>query len=442
MAHEELRPPNNDHAMRQISEHSAPLPRWWRHALIAAATLIFCSCSGVSTPTTQTALVAALAAATNAVAEPQGEAAVSDVGPPAATRESLVGQPIHIVPPRVQQGDMYAPESFVQGAAPTGACACDPKAAAAAATAAIPWIGHGDEYLCDGGDFGSPAGVRGDWVVEGVEQEDAIAHYDTLDGRIRVTPSNRVCVYAPRFAAVRQVVNVMASEQPLFIGEVHDELSLVNSNGTQPVASSLQRHAVSINLAKTPPILFRQREQAGGLENLQATAEVYDSLGAYSNLQIVRLGQMHGREEALLRRGVQSAITWTGDQAPQVLIDNRTTQTEIGIRQAGVIYQTDGPDSPRLRLIKLASTGHAQPGEEIEFTLRFDNTGDQVIGNVTIVDNLATRLEYVSGSTRTTADANFIATPNSGGSTVLRWEILAPIEPGQGGVLQFRARVR
>lgn len=413
------------------------LPGWWRHALIAAATLIFCSCQGLSIPAHQAAVVSSLAAGT--VAEPQGEAAAAETVQPAETRESLVGQQIHVVPMQVQHGDIDAHGAVVPGVMPSAECACDPYAAA---TAAIPWIGHGDEYLCDGGDFGSPAGVRADWVVEGVEQEDAIAHYDTLDGRVRVTPSNRVCVYAPRFAAVRQVVNVMSSEQPLFIGEVHDELGLVNSNGTQPVASSLQRHAVSINLAKTPPILFRQREQAGGLENLQATSEVYDSLAAYSNLQIIRLGRMDGREEALLRRSVQSAVTWTGDQSPQVLIDNRGTQTEIGIRQAAIVYHTDGPDSPRLRLIKLASTAHALPGEEVEFTLRFDNTGDQVIGNVTIVDNLATRLEYVPGSARTTADATFIATPNAGGSTILRWEIIAPIGPGQGGVLQFRARVR
>ena len=71
------------------------------------------------------------------------------------------------------------------------------------------WSARRDEYLCDGGDFGLPAAVRADWTVDGLEQEDAIAHYDTLDGRVVVTPSNRVCVYAPRFAAVRRVENVL-----------------------------------------------------------------------------------------------------------------------------------------------------------------------------------------------------------------------------------------
>jgi uncharacterized repeat protein (TIGR01451 family) len=385
----------------------------------------------------QAALLAAAAGA--ALAEPQGEAQVADAPPGSRTemRESLTGEPIHVVPAQGPPAEGFVVDPIAPGQALAN-CDCGPTGAAGP----LNWIGHGDEYLCDGGDYGSPAGVRHDWGVEGVEQEDAIAHYDTLDGRVRVTPSNRVCVYAPRFAAVRQVVTALAHERPLFIGQIADQSGIVRADHAQPVASSLQRHAVSINLGKMPPILFRQRQQPGQVENLQATMDVYSSLAAYSNLQIIRLGQADGREEALLRRAAVAAIVWTGDQAPQVVFDNRAAQAQMGIRQAGVIYHTDGPDNPRLRLVKLASTGHAQPGEEVEFTLRYDNVGDQAIGNVTIVDNLATRLEYVPGSARSTADATFVTTPNAGGSTALRWEILAPLEPGQGGILQFRARVR
>jgi uncharacterized repeat protein (TIGR01451 family) len=368
----------------------------------------------------------------------------SQTTPNSETREVLQGQDIQLPPPQMMPiGPVPADAFFSTGANQHGTqssqpCDCEPGMPASS----IPWIGHGDEYLCDGGDFGSPAGVQKDWTVVGVEQEDAIAHYDTLDGRVRVTPSNRVCVYAPRFAAVRQVVNVFANEQPVFIQQFADELSLARTNYSQPVASSLQRHAVSVNLGKTPPILFRQREQPGEIVNLQGVLEVYDSLAPYANLQIIRLGQFVGREEALLRRSSVAAIAWTGDQAPQVLFDNRAVQTQVGVQQAGVIYHTDGPENPWLRLIKLASTGFAQPGDEVEFTLRYDNLGDQAIGNVTIIDSLATRLEYVPGSARSTADATFVVTPNEGGSTFLRWEIRDPLEPSRGGLLQFRARVR
>ena len=91
---------------------------------------------------------------------------------------------------------------------------------------------------------------------------------------------------------------------------------------------------------------------------------------------------------------------------------------------------------------KSASTDSALPGEEVEFTLRFDNVGDRVIGNVTIVDNLTTRLEYVADSQKSSVKADFSTQPNEGDSVVLRWEIAEPVQPGEGGVLQFRARVR
>ena len=62
-----------------------------------------------------------------------------------------------------------------------------------------------DEYLCDGGDLNHDVNVKRDWTVVGLDQQDTIAHFDTLDGQRLVAASNCVCVYAPRFAAIRQV---------------------------------------------------------------------------------------------------------------------------------------------------------------------------------------------------------------------------------------------
>jgi uncharacterized repeat protein (TIGR01451 family) len=125
-----------------------------------------------------------------------------------------------------------------------------------------------------------------------------------------------------------------------------------------------------------------------------------------------------------------------------VIIDRRRAQALVSLQSPGTIYHLFEANNPKLRLCKLASKGAAIPGEEVEFTLRFDNIGDRVIGNVTIVDNLTTRLEYVPDSQKSSLEANFLTTPNEGDSLVLRWEIVEPLQPGQGGVLQFRARVR
>jgi uncharacterized repeat protein (TIGR01451 family) len=314
-----------------------------------------------------------------------------------------------------------------------GCCSTDPYG---------PLVGPSDEYLCDGGDYVTPAGVQADWTIQGLEQEDAISHYDTVDGRVLVTPSNRVCIYAPRFAAVRRLVQPIAHEQPVFVNATLEELSPAKAADAQPVVSQKQRHAVSINLGQQPANLYRQRQQAGGLENLQATMDAFTSLAAYANLTIIRTGEVSDAEKALVERSKEAAIAWTGEQAPQVAFGVKQAHAEVGVRQPGIVYQTDGPDHPKLRLVKLASCGHAQLGEEVEFTLRYDNLGDQVIGNVTIVDNLSTRLEYVPDSAKSSVDADFITQSNDAGSLILRWEIIDPVKPGDGGILRFRVKVR
>src|SRR5262249_43472676 len=167
-----------------------------------------------------------------------------------------------------------------------------------------------------------------------------------------------------------------------------------------PPIAARQRKVLAVDLGQRPPNLFRARQQAGGLENLQAAAEVFTSIGPYANLTIIRTGEVSDAEKPRLERSLQSAKTLTGLPAPQVLFDVKQAQAEVGVRQPGLIYQTSGPTSPQLRLLKLASCGQALPGDEIEFTLRYDNIGDQTIKNVTIADNLTTRFEYIPGTAK------------------------------------------
>ena len=84
----------------------------------------------------------------------------------------------------------------------------------------------------------------------------------------------------------------------------------------------------------------------------------------------------------------------------------------------------------------------ARTGEIVDFTIRFDNVGDQPLGNITVVDNLTTRLEYVVDSANCSVQANFLTQENDGESLVLRWEITDPLEVGQGGIIRFKCRVR
>ncbi|MCA9240289.1 MAG: DUF11 domain-containing protein [Planctomycetales bacterium] len=357
------------------------VPIWFRGLLIAIATVILCSCA------------------------PQARS--QEVSPPCAACES---------------------NACVDGA-------CQP----CAPPCGLP--GPCDEWICDGGDYYAPAGVRDDWSIGGLEQEDTIAHYDTLDGRVLVKPTNRVCIYAPRFGAVRRVVTLHEQNQRDFVGVMEDDTMLALAAKNRTPGTSLQNLQPVAKVGDLPPSLLLERQQAGEMEARVVVRELVGMIKPYCDFQVIKLGLMDNAEKPWLAQSALAAITWTADQAVQVTIESKAASVLVSSVQPGMLYNIPG-GKPCLRIVKLASKKDALPGEEIEFTLRFDNVGTEAIGNVTIVDNLSTRLEYVPNTAQASLSADFSTDDNAGGSLVLRWEIEKPLEPGDGGVLQFKALVR
>ncbi len=121
--------------------------------------------------------------------------------PPTEQIESLPLESMSAEVPQEAWHSPALPGPGVAGCAPT----CEP---AACGPTVPPWQMYPDEYLCDGGDAEYAVQVNQDWTVRNLDTEDTVGHYDTLDGRVIVEPSNRVCIYAPRFAAVRKVTAV------------------------------------------------------------------------------------------------------------------------------------------------------------------------------------------------------------------------------------------
>ncbi|MBC7856794.1 MAG: hypothetical protein IAF94_25470, partial [Pirellulaceae bacterium] len=133
---------------------------------------------------------------------------------------------------------------------------------------ALPW--PRDEYLCDGGDLNEDANIKKDESVVGVDQEDTIAHYKTLDGRKEITHSNKVCIYAPRFAAVRHVTVPITTEvhERMAGIEKADKLNLhgrtfVPTTAIQPEAA---RGEQAIDFAN----IFRERKAGNELARTNA----------------------------------------------------------------------------------------------------------------------------------------------------------------------------
>lgn len=305
---------------------------------------------------------------------------------------------------------------------------------------ACPW--PKDEYICDGGERGALIRVRPNFHIDGMQPEDTFVHYDTIDGRTLFQTSNRVCIYAPRFAAVRKVD--LAREGNEFEGlyKVNQPVrpSLANEN---EFASTSEQPLGPIGEVGVRPVLALVEKQKGiDLHNEQTLAAVYDRLKPYEDFSYIRTGIIASEDKAILAQRVQNAVAWTGNQALEIQIEGKRASAVTGDARAEAEFVVDVPNHPRLQVCKIASTNNALPGETIDFTIRFDNVGDQKIGNVTIVDSLTTRLEYVADSEQSSMKAAFTAQPNEVGSVVLKWDLIDPVRANGGGVVHFQCRVR
>ncbi len=192
-----------------------------------------------------------------------------------------------------------------------------------------------------------------------------------------------------------------------------------------------------------PPLALRTEQLKDVISNTVRPKGFQDTFKPFENLAIIRQGIVREAEMPFLARGSNAAVAWSHTQAVQVILDDKAAMADVKYDQSMLLYTVNEPPGhPKLRLIKVASTSFAEPGDYVDFTLRFDNVGDQVIGNVTILDSLNTRLEYVPDSAQCSVDAQFSTQPNEGDSVVVRCEVTNPLEPGKGGILRFRCLVR
>ena len=299
-----------------------------------------------------------------------------------------------------------------------------------------------DEYVCDGNDRDLPAVLTSDWEVKGLDIEDTIAHFDTVDGKVQVAPSNRVCIYSPRFASVRRTLNLNDTTITQRLNVVSEKTPTASAQGSERSSMAKQNlHAKAHEQTQTANAF---RDQTRGVESdnvvrLVGTRHFYKP---FEDLALVRFGKYSSSESARTSLGLQSAIAWNSDVSAQITVDNKQPVVVNDVYQLQELVSIESDTSSDLRLCKLASRISAQPGDVVDFTIRFDNIGRNVIGNVTILDNLSPRLEYVADSAECSVEANFQTETNKAGSEKLTWAITNPLEVGQGGVIRFQCRVR
>lgn len=303
-----------------------------------------------------------------------------------------------------------------------------------------PW--PADEYLHDGGDADEPVTVSPEWRIEGLNVEDAVAHYDTPDGRTLVEQTNCTYVYAPRFSSVRSVVALVANEYVDGPSNFQKPIRVVRYEERAKVRTNVEQQQPLGATANLRPGFYLQEQHDDAFSKNLLPSGVQHALLPFEDFSVIRSGVMQGNEKARLAEAVDAAIAWTKDDGVRVFVNRQRAAIVTGDQKAQALFTVKEPENGRLRICKIASTPAAQPGEFVEFTLRYDNVGDQVLGNIVILDSLTTRLEYVPDSASSSRKAFFTTKTNLAESLELRWEIDEAIQPGEGGIVRFRCRVR
>jgi uncharacterized repeat protein (TIGR01451 family) len=416
--------------------------RYGSLAIIAGVSLLFCSCQTM-TPHASTVGQAQytppnIPVAPPLVAQPYGMPEATPTGlPPVANAKqnpvALVNHDVRIVEPCSTCG----------GANCSGRFHRPPSLPEVIGFSNVPPDAARDELLCNGGDRETQVAVRNDWSVVGLQAGDTVAHYDTIGGKTFVEPSNNICLYAPRFASVRRVSGVLSHEQHQRSAGVELPMRTVQQEETQFATTAIQPLQPIRSLSVKGPNSFREHTRGAGLDNSDTAVGLEGNLQPYQEFSIIRRGVFDDTEKARLATVLLAAVEWSHDAMLQVVLDGKIAvelTSDVGMQEVHTFELPQGKS--RLRIVKIADKQNAKPGDTVDFTIRFDNVGDQTIGNVTVIDSLSRRLEYIEDSQECSLKAEFFTQPNDGESLVLRWEVTDPMKVGDGGVVRFKCRVR
>lgn len=303
-----------------------------------------------------------------------------------------------------------------------------------------------DEYLCDGGDAGQKAGVAGSNMLVGVDPRDAVVRFDVGLGPYadpKVLPTNRVCIYAPRFAEVHSSTG----------SSVNVEVHGVNLNRiSQKPGQAEKTDQIRDFVKNQSPELARDRQRANGMKGKTFAGEsskAQEAMG-YGNVQQAKIGSQEQVPETARQRAkpmiAAEKIQLEGIKTAESPVISALTEGPGQTRMSWPANEMTGietpPNRPGLAVVKRVNVSEAEPGDTVTYVISYRNMGNTPIRSVSIVDSLLPRLEYVQGTAKGPKGTTFTAAENQAGATELKWELDKPIPPGGSGYVSFQAVVR
>lgn len=300
-----------------------------------------------------------------------------------------------------------------------------------------------DEYLCDGGDQGAKAGVSGS---VGVDPRDSVIRFDVGLDRYpdpKVLPTNRVCIYAPRFAEVHASTGA----------SVNVEIHGLNLNTlTQKAGQAEKTDQIRDFVKNQAPELVRDPTRAAGMKGKVFAGENSRSQEAmgYGNIQQAKTSSQEQIAETARQRAkpmiTRDKVQLEGIKTAESPIISALTEGPGQTRMSWPANEMTGvetpPNRPGLAVVKRVNVTEAEPGDTVTYVISYRNMGNTPIRSVSIVDSLLPRLEYVQGTAKGPKGTAFTAAENRVGSTELKWELDKPVPPGGSGYVSFQAVIR
>ena len=300
-----------------------------------------------------------------------------------------------------------------------------------------------DEYLFDGGDRENPVHYD-DYNRLGLDTEDTIVEYQTHKGKLEMKKSNRVAVYAPRFAAIRSASSPIAGTSVDSLAKAEETIHGVGLEARTVITQHKQREQLEG---------IRMRSRASGVDTEQRQGAVGQSDYVSGHTKLSNLfqdtgtestGQFQQSDEARIGYQIQAAAIWSRAQFPVIATRARSAhESKSAIKPEEYVGVEDKRKTEgNLKLIKLADKKNAEPGDVITFTIKYQNIGDFDVDGIKIVDNLTPRLEYVQDSATSDRKGRLVVEDNKEGSLILTFEVDETVVGHEGGTVTFQARVR
>ena len=340
----------------------------------------------------------------------------------------------------------------------SGACgtvACSPVACIPGA--AVPMVGP--YVVCDGGDAYAPARPAGRFGIQNVTAGDTVARYrpvsigstesdpnerqhaDEHDAEgVCLTVSNCACVYAPRFASVREVSRPSEEASPIGPkGLTLDTLAGAQVK-RQPVWGSTQRIALVAARRAEPSLAVEERMPALAVDQNNVPSESDGVEGPAARVADDQPMVAERVDRPRIHVGFDVPFAWTCVTGAQVMVMGQAAEV-IAADRGTATLRLEEPGRCELTLCKRAGSDTARVGEELDFTIFLLNSGDRPLQDVVLVDAIPTRLQLIPKSVVSNLPADISTATGDDGSVVLTWRLQKTLQPGEGGFVRFRTVV-